>query len=220
MAFQSASNLHHLSYAFVDLPSGKMKSREGTVVDADDLLDEMTETAKNIAQELGKLDGYSEQEKSELYKTIGLGALKYFILKVDPKKRILFDPKESIDFNGNTGPFIQYTYARIQSILRKVAFDFSKPIKVSLEPKEKELIKVLDAFPSAIRTSAKQHSPAVITNYTYELVKLYNTFYQALPILNCEEEDKKVFRIQLSKKVGETIKSAFAMLGIGVPDRM
>jgi arginyl-tRNA synthetase len=220
LGFGGALNLHHLSYAMVDLPSGKMKSREGTVVDADDLLEEMTETAKNISQELGKLDHYSEEKKTELYKTIGLGALKYFILKVDPKKRILFDPKESIDFNGNTGPFIQYTYARIQSILRKVDFEYHAEVSVDFEPKEKELIKVLESFPVAIQTAASQHSPAIIANYTYELVKLYNTFYQGMPILNCEQNDKKIFRVQLSKKVGETIKSAFALLGIEVPDSM
>ena len=221
LGFDWAENLHHLSYGMVDLPSGKMKSREGTVVDADELMVEMINTARDISEELGKLEGYSEEEKESLYKTIGLGALKYYILKVDPKKRILFDPKESIDFNGNTGPFIQYTYARIQSILRKANFDFSNNEgEINLHEKEKEVIKTLQQYPETIQSAAKNHSPALIANYTYELVKQYNSFYQSVPILGCENMGEKIFRTQLSKKVAETIKSAFSLLGIQVPERM
>lgn len=223
LGFDWAENLYHLSYGMVDLPSGKMKSREGTVVDADDLMSEMTSTAKQISEELGKLEGYSDGEKAELYRTIGLGALKYYILKVDPKKRILFNPEESVDFAGNTGPFIQYTYARIQSLIRKADFDFSKSLSnadIALHEKEKELLKIIAEYPEVIQNAANSHSPALIANYTYELVREYNSFYQSVPVLGSEIENEKIFRIQLSKKVGETIKSAFAMLGIGVPERM
>ncbi len=221
MGFEWAKNLHHLSYGMVDLPQGKMKSREGTVVDADDLMIEMTDTARDISQELGKLDGYSDHEKEELYRVIGLGALKYYILKVDPKKRILFDPRESIDFNGNTGPFIQYTYARIQSILRKADFDYSEPIDgLSLDPKEKDLIKLLESFPELLQTAASSLSPALIANYTYDLVKAYNSFYQTVPILGVKNEAEKKFRVQLSEAIGFAIQSAFALLGIEVPSRM
>lgn len=231
LGFDWAKNLYHLSYGMVDLPSGKMKSREGTVVDADDLIQEMADTAEDISKELGKLDDYSEDEKKVLYKTIGLGALKYYILKVDPKKRILFDPKESIDFQGNTGPFIQYTYARIQSILRKsnlnddvllstatalsISFD-----EVSLHEKEKQLIKQLEQFPEVIQNAAEQHSPALVANYTYDLVKDFNSFYQNVSILGADSEHEKVFRVALSKSVGQTIKNAFSVLGIDVPERM
>ena len=221
LGFNWAENLYHLSYGMVELPSGKMKSREGTVVDADDLMDEMTITAKTISEELGKLDGYSEVEKEQLFKTIGLGALKYYILKVDPKKQILFNPEESVDFAGNTGPFIQYTYARIQSILRKADFDFVTLSAVEvLHEKEKELLKQLAAFPEVIQNAAHNHSPALVANYTYELVKEYNSFYQSVSILGEENHDKKVFRVQLSKKVADTIKLAFKLLGIYVPERM
>jgi len=224
LGYEWADSLYHLSYGMVDLPSGKMKSREGTVVDADDLMAEMVNTARDISEELGKLEGYSNEEKESLYKTIGMGALKYYILKVDPKRRILFDPKESIDFNGNTGPFIQYTYARIQSILRKADFDFNTVIlseaEVSLHPKEKEVIKTLQQYPEVIQNAAKNHSPALIANYTYELVKAYNSFYQSVPILGSTNQKEKVFRARLSKKVGDTIKSAFGLLGIDVPERM
>ena len=205
----------------VELPHGKMKSREGTVVDADDLMLEMTKTAKAISQELGKLEGYSDEEKERLYRIIGLGALKYFILKVDPKRTILFDPKKSIDFQGNTGPFIQYTYARIQSILRKAGDLINKPYQIqALEPKEKEVIKLLEAFPQAIKTAAEQQNPGIIANYTYDLVKQYNSFYQSVPILAAEDENERIFRVKLSKKVGDTIKNAFKLLGIEVPERM
>ncbi len=220
LGFEWAENLYHLSYGMVELPSGKMKSREGTVVDADDLMKEMTETAGAIASELGKLEGYSKEEKDDLYTTIGLGALKYYILKVDPKKQILFNPEESVDFAGNTGPFIQYTYARIQSILRKADFDFSQNVNSTLHPKEKELIKQLELFPEVIQSAAKNHSPALVANYTYELVKEYNSFYQTVSILGEEDVLKKVFRVQLSQKVAATIKLAFSLLGINVPDRM
>ncbi len=221
LGYTWANNLHHLSYGMVDLPEGKMKSREGTVVDADDLMTEMTRTAKEISQELGKLEGYSKEEKEKLYNTIGLGALKYYILKVDPKKRILFDPKESIDFNGNTGPFIQYTYARIQSILRKANFDYNFEIKdIALHPKEKTLIKQLLNFSEIIQNAADSLSPALIANYTYDLVKDYNSFYQSVPILGAENQNEKVFRTQLSKKVGDIINQSFGLLGIDVPDRM
>ncbi len=223
LGFDWAKNLYHLSYGMVDLPSGKMKSREGTVVDADDLLLDMTNTARDISEELGKLEGYSQEEKDQLYKTIGLGALKYYVLKVDPKKRILFDPKESIDFQGNTGPFIQYTYARIRSILRKANFDYNdtlSPVERSLHPKEKSLLKQLSLFPEVVQQAASNYSPALIANYTYDLVKEYNSFYQSVPILGCENTQEKIFRVQLSKKVGEVIKSAFSLLGIDVPERM
>jgi arginyl-tRNA synthetase len=221
LGFDWAENLYHLSYGMVELPSGKMKSREGTVVDADDLMEEMTTTAKSISEELGKLDGYSEEEKAKLYKTIGLGALKYYMLKVDPKKSMMFNPEESVDFAGNTGPFIQYTYARIQSILRKADFDIVTPSAVeALHPKEKELIKQLELFPDVIQDAAKNHSPALVANYTYDLVKEFNSFYQNVSILGEEDYTKKVFRVQLSKKVADTIKAAFKLLGIDVPDRM
>jgi arginyl-tRNA synthetase len=221
LGFDWASSLYHLSYGMVDLPSGKMKSREGTVVDADDLMQEMTSTAQTISEELGKLEGYSEEEKTKLYNTIGLGALKYYILKVDPKKRILFNPEESVDFAGNTGPFIQYTYARIQSIIRKATFDFSATAKTNdLHEKEKELLKQIELYPEVIQNAAQNHSPALIANYTYELVREYNSFYQAVPILGEENQEKKIFRVQLSKKVADTIASSFSLLGINVPERM
>jgi arginyl-tRNA synthetase len=221
LGFDWSKNLFHLSYGMVDLPSGKMKSREGTVVDADDLMNEMTETAQKISEELGKLEGYSDAEKAKLYNTIGMGALKYYILKVDPKKRILFDPEESVDFAGNTGPFIQYTYARIQSIIRKANFDFTEKTTIkALHEKEKELIKQLELYPEVIQNAAQNHSPALIANYTYDLVREYNSFYQAVPILGSNNEVEKVFRVQLSKKVADTIASAFQLLGIQVPERM
>lgn len=223
LGYSWAENLYHLSYGMVDLPSGKMKSREGTVVDADDLIEEMTVTAKTISDELGKIDDLVEEEKEELYKTIGLGALKYFILKVDPKKRILFDPEESVDFQGNTGPFIQYTYARIQSILRKsneLKIDLNRRVSVKINEKEKELIKQIQLYPGVIQNAAQNYSPAVIANYTYDLVREFNSFYQNVPILATDQEDEKIFRVQLSKAVGELIKNAFKLLGIQVPNRM
>ena len=225
LGFSWAEQLHHLSYGMVDLPSGKMKSREGTVVDADDLMVDMTATARELSEELGKLEEYSQAEKQELYKMVGLGALKYYILKVDPKKRILFNPEESVDFQGNTGPFIQYTYARIQSILRKAnatEVDWSSAVDTSFElhPKEKELIKQLQLFPETIQLAAANFSPALIANYVYDLVKEFNSFYQQVSILGETDEQKKVLRIQLSNKVSEVIESGFKLLGIQVPERM
>lgn len=221
LGFDWSKNLFHLSYGMVDLPSGKMKSREGTVVDADDLMQEMTDTAQKIAEDLGKLDSYSADEKAKLYNTIGLGALKYYILKVDPKKRILFNPEESVDFAGNTGPFIQYTYARIQSIIRKANFDFLNKSKMTtLHEKEKELVKQLELFPDVIQNAAQNHSPALLANFTYDLVREYNSFYQAVPILGEEDLEKKIFRVQLSKKVADIIAASFNLLGINVPERM
>lgn len=223
LGFDWANQLYHLSYGMVDLPSGKMKSREGTVVDADDLIVEMSDTAEKLSEELGKLDGFTKEQKKELYKIIGLGALKYFILKVDPKKRILFDPAESVDFQGNTGPFIQYTHARIQSILRKVDFDIAEKVSLthySLHSKERDLIAILEDYPSVLEAAASQYSPALIANYTYDLVKTFNSFYQNVSILGESDQQVKSFRVQLSKKVAQYIKESFALLGIEVPDRM
>ena len=221
LGYEWAENLFHLSYGMVELPSGKMKSREGTVVDADDLMAEMTTTAQQISEDLGKLDGYSEVEKASLYKTIGLGALKYYMLKVDPKKQMMFNPEESVDFNGNTGPFIQYTYARIQSILRKATFNYSSESKLlELHVKEKELIKQVKLFPEIIQSAAENHSPALVANYTYDLVKEFNSFYQNVSILGEDNLDKKIFRVQLSNSVSQVIKNAFGLLGINVPERM
>ena len=225
LGYSWADHLYHLSYGMVDLPSGKMKSREGTVVDADDLMEEMAGTAGKISQELGKLEGYSEAEKEALYRIIGLGALKYFILKVDPKKRILFNPEESVDFQGNTGPFVQYTYARIQSILRKSdmkegSFEQTVSEDIELHPKEKELLKLLLLFPETIQVAADQYSPALIANYTYDLVKEFNSFYQQVSILGEGDADIRIFRIQLTRMLGEVIASAFLLLGIEVPERM
>jgi len=221
LGFSWAENLFHLSYGMVDLPTGKMKSREGVVVDADDLLEEMSETAKNISKELGKLDGYDNNQKQEVYETIGLGALKYFILKVDPRKKILFDPKESVDFQGNTASFIQYSYARIQSIIRDINFEPSKEkYQQPLEDNEKELIKQLEYFPSIIQNAATNHNPGLIANYLYDLVRIFNSFYQSSPILKSALLDKKSFRVDLCRSVGYTIKNALGLLGIGVVDRM
>ena len=220
LGYQWADHLYHLSYGMVDLPSGKMKSREGTVVDADDLISDMAKTAKKISEELGKIDDFTEKEKEHLYHTIGLGALKYYILKVDPKKRILFNPEESVDFQGNTGPFIQYTYARIQSILRKGELSVKSSNLEVLHPKEKELIKQLQLFPETIQQAAAQYSPALIANYTYELVKSFNSFYQNVSILGADFEEEKSFRIKLSRAVSDVIKTAFGLLGIDVPERM
>lgn len=224
LGYSWAAQLYHLSYGMVDLPSGKMKSREGTVVDADDLMADMTDTAAKISEELGKLEEYDNQEKQELYKIIGLGALKYYILKVDPKKRILFDPEESVDFQGNTGPFIQYTYARIQSILRKAesmnVMSSKTMASMELHLKEKELIKQIQLFPDTIQLAAENYSPALIANYTYDLVKEFNSFYQQVSILGEPNEEKRLLRVQLSKKVAEVIQDAFGLLGIKVPERM
>lgn len=221
LGYSWAENLYHLSYGMVDLPSGKMKSREGTVVDADDLIADMSATAREISEELGKIEDFSEEEKEELYHTIGMGALKYYILKVDPKKGILFDPKESVDFQGNTGPFIQYTYARIQSILRKAPqMEEQDVMSVDLHEKEKELLKQLQAFPETLQQAAGNYSPALVANYTYDLVKEFNSFYQNVTILGAEDIREKYFRVQLSTAVAAVIKTAFSLLGISVPERM
>ena len=220
LGYTWAPQLHHLSYGMVDLPSGKMKSREGTVVDADGLMAEMNQTAESIASSLGKLDGLNEQTKKELYQQIGMGALKYYILKVDPTKRILFDPKESVDFNGNTGPFIQYTYARIQSILKHGSDSNANiALDITLDPKEKELIKWLELYPQTIQNAALQYSPALIANYTYELVKRFNSYYQKVVILS-EEQALRQFRVRLASQVGFVIQSGMQILGIQSPNQM
>ncbi|WP_292890272.1 arginine--tRNA ligase [Nonlabens sp.] len=224
LGFDWAENLFHLSYGMVELPSGKMKSREGTVVDADELMEEMTSTAKAIAQEQGKLEGLSEQEKERLYNMIGLGALKYFMLKVDPKRSMLFDPVESVDFQGNTGPFIQYTHARIQSILHKSEFDSGKlksATNLELTDKDTAVIMSLQQFPEVIQSAADKYSPALIANYVYELVKEFNSFYQNVPkIVEEENADFKQFRLLLCYKTAAVVKSACALLGIEVPEQM
>ena len=217
-----AKGLYHLSYGMVDLPSGKMKSREGTVVDADDLLAEMVATAKQRTEELGKVEGFTEEEKGKLYQMIGLGALKYFLLKVEPKKRLLFDPNESIDFQGNTGPFIQYTHARIQSVLNKANFRANAKTNFSgaLTSSERDVLVCLSQYPALLQAAAQEHSPALVANYTYELAKLYNKFYHEEIILKLEDEDLKNFRLALSAATAKTIKMAMHLLGIQVPDRM
>lgn len=219
LGFAWAENCYHLSYGMVDLPSGKMKSREGTVVDADDLMDEVVSKAKESTQERGHIDGMTDAEKDTLYETIGLGGLKYYLLKVDPKKRMMFNPEESIELNGNTGPFIQYAHARIQSLLRK-AGDVESFNAPNVLPEEKEIIKQLKDFPLVLEEAAKSYSPALIANYTYELVKLYNHFYQHISILNESSEELKNFRLFLSRNVAKVIQSSMHLLGIDVPDRM
>lgn len=224
LGYKWADNLYHLSYGMVDLPSGRMKSREGTVVDADDLIAEMNQAAKDISAELGKLEGLTDEEKNELYHTIGMGALKYFILKVDPKRGMVFNPEESVDFQGDTGPFIQYTYARIQSIARRAKEEGVSETwdsnTISLHEKEKELLKTMQGFPEVIQQAAKQYSPAMIANYTYELVREFNSFYQNVSILGVDDENLKAFRVNLSIAVASIIKTAFKLLGIEVPNRM
>ena len=220
LGYDWAKSCYHLSYGMVDLPTGKMKSREGTVVDADDLMQEMVDTSKSIAKDLGKLEGMSEKQADELYEIVGLGALKYFMLKVDPKKRMMFDPKESIDFNGNTGPFIQYTFARIQSLIEKYNSEISDIKLVDINKEEQSLIKQILDFPSVIQEAATNYSPALIANYTYELVKEYNSFYQNTPILNAENKDVKIFRVALSETVSSVVKNAMKLLGVEVPNQM
>lgn len=221
LGFDWAEALYHLSYGMVDLPSGKMKSREGTVVDADELMSDMAAQAKTISEAVGKLETLSETEKEDLYHILALGALKYFILKVDPKKRILFDPEASIDFNGNTGPFIQYTHARIKTLIQKAAMEI-EDIDLSLElaSKERELIKQLGRYPEVVVLAGEQYSPALIANYLYDLVKSYNTFYQNITVLGSENPKQKNFRVALSKKVAEVIANASGLLGMEVPNRM
>ncbi len=221
LGYRWAESLYHLSYGMVDLPHGKMKSREGTVVDADDLMLEMQSTAQRITEELGKLEGMSAADKQSLYHTIGLGALKYFILKVDPKKRILFDPESSVDFTGNTGPFIQYTYARIQSILRKAKHTAEvNTAALDIDIKEKEIIKQLMEYPTIVEQAASQYSPAVIANFTYDLVKLFNSFYQNITILGEKDETLQAFRVLLTQQVAATLLQSSSLLGIHLPDQM
>lgn len=221
LGYEWADQLFHLSYGMVELPEGKMKSREGTVVDADDLIQEMYQTAKEKSQELGKLESLSDEEKEKSYETVGLGALKYFILKVDPKKKMLFNPAESIDFNGNTGPFIQYTYARIQSLLAKADYSAKDDLGTYLpNENEKDLIMLLSESKDVVSKAADSLSPALVANYVYELVKTYNSFYQNNPILNQDDEQAKQFRLQLSELTGKTIKKSLSMLGINVVNRM
>lgn len=220
LGYAWAENLFHLSYGMVELPAGKMKSREGTVVDADDLMQEMYETAKEKAQELGKLETLSEEDKEKSYETVGLGALKYFMLKVDPKKKMLFNPAESIDFAGNTGPFIQYTYARIQSLLAKADYKKTTVSDYELNGSEKELVMNLSNFKGVVSRAAETLSPALVANYVYEVVKSYNSFYQNNPILNQDDENAKNFRLELSDLTGKTIKKGLELLGIGTVNRM
>jgi len=219
LGYEWADNCFHLSYGMVDLPTGKMKSREGTVVDADDLMEEVVSSAKEMTQERGHLEGMTDEEKEQLFKIIGMGGLKYYLLKVDPKKRMMFNPLESIELNGNTGPFIQYAHARIQSLLAKSGGVYNLK-ETEIESVEKELIKLLVEFPSVIDEAAKEYSPALIANYTFELVKLFNQFYQNVPILIEEDTDKKNLRLVLSKNVAKVVATSMNMLGINVPNRM
>ena len=224
LGFGWSEDIYHLSYGMVELPEGKMKSREGTVVDADDLIEKMYNTAKETSLELGKLDGMSEQEQDELFRMLSLGALKYFIIKVDPKKTMLFDPKESIDFNGNTGPFIQYTHARIKSILRKAAdqgIDLGAEIQsTELNPKEVRLVKILNSFPAKIAEAGLAHSPALVANYAYELAKDFNQYYHDTPILREEDASKLQLRLNLISMIARVLVKAMDILGIRLPERM
>ena len=225
LGFEFGKGLVHFSYGMVELPEGKMKSREGTVVDADDLMEEMISTAREISQELGKLDGLTTQEAEKIASMVGLGSLKYFILKVDPRKNMTFNPKESIDFNGNTGPFIQYTYARICSVLRKaaeqgIAVPNQLAANIALSEKEEGLIQLISDFESVVKDAGNEYSPAIIANYVYDLVKEYNQFYHDFSILREENEDVKVFRLVLSANVAKVVKKGMSLLGIEVPERM
>lgn len=220
LGYEWAQNCYHLSYGMVDLPTGKMKSREGTVVDADDLIQEVVDKAQEMTQERGHIEGMSEAEKEALYQMIGLGGLKYYLLKVDPKKRMMFNPEESVDLNGNTGPFIQYAHARISSLLRKAPAIETIKSDTELVESERNVIKQLADYPAVVREAGKEYSPALIANYTYELVKLYNSFYQSVSILKEEDQDKVNVRLALSRAVGNTVKSGMNLLGIQVPDRM
>ncbi|MFM2040644.1 MAG: hypothetical protein RLZZ493_1233 [Bacteroidota bacterium] len=219
MGYSWAKSCYHISYGMVDLPSGKMKSREGTVVDADDLMDEIVASAKEMTSERGHIEGMSDEEKNYLFQTIGMGGLKYYLLKVDPKKRMLFDPAESIELNGHTGPFIQYAYARIQSLLSK-AGSFEFDATATMNDAEKEVVKQLALYPAIIEDAAINFSPAIIANYTYELVKLYNQFYQSIYILQEEDAAIKSLRLTLSESVANVISSSMSLLGINVPKRM
>lgn len=220
LGYSWADQLYHLSYGMVELPNGKMKSREGTVVDADDLMQEMHNIAKSAAEELGKLENFTDEEKNENYESVGIGALKYFMLKVDPKKKMLFNPEESIDFNGNTGPFIQYTFARIQSLLNKANFEEKEVAEVELNQYEKALIMQLANYKIVVQKAAEVLSPALVANYVYDLVKSYNSFYQSNIILKLEDEDLKQIRLNLSNLTAQTIKKSLSLLGIGTVNRM
>ena len=221
LGYKWSDYLFHLSYGMVDLPDGKMKSREGNVIDADQLIEEMELTAKKVSESIGKLEGMSEKEKSNLYRIIGMGALKYHILKVDPKKRILFNPEDSVDFNGNTGPFIQYTYARIKSLLKKIKnYDNEIDVLSKIDIREKNIIKHLLQYPEIVYQAGESYSPALISNYIYDLVKYYNVFYQNLSIIGTQDTSLKRFRITLSRKVSQVIFSGCSLLGIDLPDRM
>lgn len=223
LGYPWAEAIYHLNYGMVELPHGKMKSREGTVVDADDLMQEMTETARATSEQLGKTENFTEEELDHLFHIVGLAALKYFILRVDPKKNMLFNPVESIDFNGNTGPFIQYTYARIQSLLRKASAEAeNEALNTALEllPKEKNVLKLLYNFPSTVKQAGDMLSPATIANYAFELAKNFNAFYQEVPILKEEDTQKRHFRLLLTAFTGTVIKKAMSLLGIEVPERM
>ncbi|HXB11703.1 MAG TPA: arginine--tRNA ligase [Bacteroidia bacterium] len=222
LGYAWAEGCYHLSYGMVELPEGKMKSREGTVVDADDLMDEMEKTAEEITKELGKIENFESEEAKQLYTTIGMGALKYFMLKVDPKKKMLFNPRESVDFEGNTGPFIQYTYARISSLQKKAAdMDIKASVEVAdIAPKEKQLIIKTYEFNSVIQAAANNYNPSLLANYTYELVKEYNQFYHDFQVLKEENASLRSFRLALSAQVGEVIKYSMGLLGIEVPERM
>ncbi|AZI70139.1 arginine--tRNA ligase [Cloacibacterium normanense] len=220
LGYDWANQLYHLSYGMVELPEGKMKSREGTVVDADDLMQEMYLTAKEKSEELGKLEGLSDEEKEKSYEIVGLGALKYFMLKVDPKKKMLFNPAESIDFNGNTGPFIQYTYARIQSLLNRANFTEGDFGNYQPNASEKELIMQLSNYKEVVEKAAETLSPAQVANYVYDLVKTYNSFYQNNPVMTLEDENAKQFKLQISDLTAKTIKKSLHLLGINVVNRM
>jgi len=220
LGYSWADSLFHLSYGMVDLPSGKMKSREGTVVDADDLIEQMKSTAGSIAAEHGKIEGLDEAKRDILYQKIGLGALKYYILKVDPKKRILFDPEASVDFNGNTGPFIQYAYARIQSLIRKVEGNLELQLDLSLVDKEKEILKHLSIYPVLVKTAGEQYSPALVANYLFDLVKLFNSFYQNVSVFGEPNLQLQSLRLLLCQAVARNIASACGLLGITLPDSM
>ncbi|MFT4603111.1 MAG: arginyl-tRNA synthetase [Arenicella sp.] len=220
LGYKWAQNCFHLSYGMVDLPTGKMKSREGTVVDADDLINDVVEKAKEMTQERGHIEGMSEEEKTALYQMIGLGGIKYYLLKVDPKKRMMFNPEESVDLNGNTGPFIQYVHARISSLLRKAENISVVDTTVEIFEAERNLIKHLADYPELIASAGKEYSPALIANYSYELSKLFNTFFQSISIFKEEDEEKMNMRLVLSQNVGSVIKSAMGLLGIQVPERM
>jgi arginyl-tRNA synthetase len=220
LGVDNADAIHHLSYGMVELPTGKMKSREGTVVDADDMVDEMVNTAQRHTEELGKVKDFSPADLVHLYKTIGLGAMKFYLLRVDPKKKMIFNPEESIDFHGFTGPFIQYTHARIKSILRKEQFDESKPVSAALLKAEKEILLATEQYPSVIIEAAKELDPSKIAIYIFNLAKTFNSFYSELSVTHAESGEKKQLRLQLAMMTANILKSGLAMLGIEAPERM